>query len=198
MNTVLLSGGVDSAVALALTLTNGGAEALTVDYGQTHSREIVAAAAIADHYNVRHTVVTISGLRFDSALTGLGDIPEGHAEEPDATYVPGRNTILIALAASRAESSGSTRIVLGCNADDAAGYPDCRRDYLEAFKGVLLAGTVNHVWVTAPLLHMSKEQVVQAAKGLGVPLGLTWSCYRGGADPCGRCGACQSRQEAGA
>lgn len=192
MNVVLLSGGVDSATALALTLKkNGDADTITVDYGQTHRRELQAAAAIADHYNVRNTVITLAGLWFDSALTGLADIPTTHADQPDATYVPGRNTILIALAASRAESIGANRVVLGCNKDDAAGYPDCRREYLEAYRDVLIAGTVNHVWVTAPLLHMTKKQVIAIAQELKVPLDLTYSCYRGQEQPCGRCGACE-------
>ncbi len=191
MNVVLLSGGIDSTLALALTLNHGDADTITVDYGQSHRREIEAAAAIADHYNVRNTVITISGLWFDSALTGLGDIPTGHAEQPDTTYVPGRNTMLIALAASRAESIGAQRIVIGCNKDDAAGYPDCRREYIEAFRDVLISGTVNHVWVKAPLLHMTKKEVIHTAKSIDVPLALTYSCYRGEPQACGRCGACE-------
>lgn len=187
---VLLSGGVDSTVALALT-PNPVAEAVTIDYGQTHRREIESAKQIAAHYNIPHTIITIKGLPLKSALTGHSPIPETHAETPDATYVPGRNTILLALAASRAETIGAQRIVLGANADDAAGYPDCRREYLEAFRDVLIAGTVNKVWVTAPLLHMTKKEILNRALELKVPVGLTWSCYRGGQQPCGRCGACE-------
>ncbi len=191
MNVVLLSGGIDSTLALALTLTHGDADTITVDYGQSHRRELDAAAKIAAHYNVRNTVITIGGLRFDSALTGLGDIPTGHAEQPDTTYVPGRNTILLALAASRAESIGADRIVIGCNKDDAAGYPDCRREYLEAYRDVLQAGTVNPVWVDAPLLNLTKKEVINHAEELDVPIGLTYSCYRGEPQACGRCGACE-------
>ncbi len=191
MNVVLLSGGIDSTLALALTLTHGDADTITVDYGQSHRREIEAAAAVAAHYNVRNTVITIGGMRFDSALTGHGRIPTGHAEQPDTTYVPGRNTMLIALAASRAESIGAQRIVIGCNKDDAAGYPDCRREYIEAFRDVLISGTVNHVWVKAPLLHMTKKEVIHTAKSIDVPLALTYSCYRGEPQACGRCGACE-------
>lgn len=194
-NVVLLSGGIDSAAALALTVERTGtADTITVDYGQLHRREIEAAAAIANHYNVKNTIIKISGLVFNSALTGSADIPDHHADQPDATYVPGRNTILIALAAARAESIGAKRVVIGCNADDAAGYPDCRREYLEAYRDVLLTGTVSSVWVTAPLLHMRKPEIIRYAKRLEVPLELTYSCYRGGEQPCGQCGACEVNQ----
>jgi 7-cyano-7-deazaguanine synthase len=189
---VLLSGGVDSTTALALSIATGAVETVTVDYGQIHHRELTAAAAVAAHYNVRNTLITVNGLWFDSALTGLYSIPEGHAENPDATYVPGRNTILLALAASRAESIGADSVVIGCNKDDAAGYPDCRPEYLNAFQKVIAAGAVNPVQVDAPLLHMSKQEVIALARELGAPLGLTYSCYRGGKVQCGRCGACES------
>jgi 7-cyano-7-deazaguanine synthase len=99
--------------------------------------------------------------------------------------------MLIALAASRAESIGAQRIVIGCNKDDAAGYPDCRREYLEAFRDVLISGTVNHVWVDAPLLTLTKKEVINHAQELGVPIGMTYSCYRGEPQACGRCGACE-------
>jgi 7-cyano-7-deazaguanine synthase len=193
---VLLSGGLDSAVALAAT--TGGVDTVTVDYGQSHRREIDAAAEIADHYNVRNTVITIGGLRFDSALTGLHSIPAGRATAPDATYVPGRNTILIALAASRAESIGADRVVIGCNKDDAAAYPDCRPNYLDAYRAVLRAGLNAEVNICAPLINHTKRDIAEMARHLDVPIGLTWSCYRGGEQPCGRCGACHLRREAGA
>lgn len=187
---VLLSGGLDSAVALAVT--EDAIEALTVDYGQRHWKEITAAAKIAAHYGTRHTVIAIDPILFEgSALTGTGDIPVGHANAPDATYVPARNTVLLALAAARAESIGAKRIVIGANADDAAGYPDCRRPYIEAFRDVLNHGTLGHVWVQAPLLALRKHDIRERATKLGVPIELTWSCYLGGNEPCGQCGACQ-------
>lgn len=194
---MLLSGGLDSALALALT-AGDTVEALTVTYGQTHHREVEAAAAIAEHYDVAHTVVAVDPRLFDSALTGRRPIPEGPAAEPDATYVPGRNTVLLALAASRAESRAAGRVVIGVNRDDADGYPDCRPAYLEAIGRVLALGTVNAVTIAAPCLELTKRQVVARARALEVPIGLTWSCYRGGPTPCGRCGACHLRIEAGA
>lgn len=188
---VLLSGGVDSAFALARN--DGPVEALTVDYGQRHRREIDAAAAIADHYKVRHVVVEVDPRLFRSSLTHIGDVPDGVAEQPDSTYVPARNTVLLSLAAARAESIGARWVVIGANADDASAYPDCRREYIEAFRDVLIRGTVEHVWVDAPLLGMTKQQILTEAEKIGVPLHLTWSCYRGGEQPCGRCGACLTR-----
>lgn len=194
---VLLSGGLDSALVLAMALRDGEASALTIDYGQRHRREIESARAVADHYCVPHTIASIDPVLFGgSALTFDRDVPDGAAAEPDATYVPARNTVLLALATARAESTGARCIAIGANADDAGGYPDCRRKYLEAFRGVLTTGTVGHVWLSAPLLGYTKSDVVDLAKQVGVPTDLTWSCYQGGAEPCGTCGACESRNEA--
>lgn len=190
---VLLSGGVDSTVSLHMARQRGDVEALTVDYGQTHFREVDAAADVADFYNVPHCVVTVDSALFGgSALTGTGAIPENHAEQPDATYVPARNSVLLALGAARAESIGANTVVIGANADDEAGYPDCRRKFIEAFRDVLQLGTINHVWVSAPLLAMTKKRIIDYATAHQVPVNLCWSCYRGGDSPCGHCGACKS------
>jgi 7-cyano-7-deazaguanine synthase len=194
---VLLSGGLDSTVALSMMLDSGTVvEALTINYGQVHSREIDSARLVANHYGINHVVISVDPVIFgDCALTGTGNnnIPVHHAENPDETYVPARNTVLLALAAARAESVGADSIVIGANADDEMGYPDCRRSYLEAYRDVLQLGTVNHVWVVAPLLNMRKAEIVQYANDRLVPVELTWSCYRGGSEPCGNCGACESR-----
>lgn len=194
---VLLSGGLDSAVVLAMALRDGEVSALTIDYGQRHRREIESAKAVADYYAVPHLVAKVDPAVFGgSALTCDREVPDGAAVEPDATYVPARNTVLLALATARAESIGARCIAIGANADDAGGYPDCRRKYLESFREVLLTGTVGHVWLTAPLLGYAKNDVVDLARQIGVPIELTWSCYRGGDDPCGTCGACELRNEA--
>lgn len=194
---VLLSGGVDSTVALDMALKAGSdVTALSVNYGQVHSRELTAARQVAMHYAVRHIVANIDPILFaGSALTGDRDVPDGHAESPDETYVPARNTVLLALAAARAESMGADRVVIGANADDQAAYPDCRRSYLEAFRDVLQLGTVNHVWVSAPLLGLTKREIFEYAAGNEVPIWLTYSCYRGGMEQCGSCGACVSNKE---
>lgn len=188
---VLLSGGIDSTVALART----GAEfALSVDYGQTHSRELDAARAIAKYYSVEHRIVDISAaLDLPCALTGRGEIPDGHAEAPDVTLVPGRNLILIALATAWAQSVGAGAVVIGANADDRAGYPDCRPSFIEPLRDATTAGYSVTIW--SPLVRMTKREVVAFGRDLDAPLDLTWSCYRGGAAPCDRCGACVSRNE---
>jgi len=195
---VLLSGGLDSAVALALMELRDvpvKVEALTVDYGQRHAKEIDAACAIADFYNVGHRVVEVDPILFGSrsALTGSGDMPQGMATEPNATYVPARNTVLIALAAARAEALGYDKVVIGCNADDAAAYPDCRLSYLAAMNDTLHLGTASKISVYAPLLGQAKQSIVRMAMNMGVPVDLTWSCYMGGSKPCKKCGACVTR-----
>lgn len=189
---VLLSGGIDSAVAMVQT---GASLALSVNYGQTHSRELSAAAAVAKHYGVEHHELDISAaLDIPSALTGRGVIPEAHAEALDATFVPGRNLMLIALAVAWANGWGYGAVVIGANADDNAGYPDCRPRFLESLSEATQSGYGVAIW--SPLVRMTKRQIVERGRELGVPLHLTWSCYRGGAEPCGRCGACESRNEA--
>jgi 7-cyano-7-deazaguanine synthase len=190
---VLLSGGVDSTVALGLMLErNLYCEALTIDYGQVNNLEIEAAKKVADYYGVLHKVVPISPLLFTgSALLGFGDIPVGEPRRPDATYVPARNTVLLALAAARAEATQSDMVVIGANADDAVGYPDCRAEYLNAFRSVLRLGTVNQIWVSTPLLLKTKREVLELGREINAPLSLTYSCYRGAEVQCGECGACQ-------
>lgn len=194
---VLLSGGLDSAVALAfmeLQAEPVKVEALTVDYGQRHAKEIDAACAIADFYDTPHRVVEVDPILFGGcALTGRGELPLGAATEPDATYVPARNTVLIALAAARAEALGYGNVVIGCNTDDAAAYPDCRMSYLAAMNDALHLGTASKISVYAPLLGHTKRGILRLAMNMGVPVGLTWSCYMGGSKPCKKCGACVTR-----
>lgn len=191
-NVVLLSGGLDSAVALAVS--PDAVAALTFDYGQRHHREIASATAIAKYYGVPHTIMSLDPRVFQgSALTDDVDVPIGAANLPDATYVPARNTVFLALGAAYAESIGANKLTIGCNASDANAYPDCRAGYLEQFRDVLVAGTVGHVWISAPLLQCTKSEIVTYGNALGVPVRLTWSCYMGGERPCGVCGACVGR-----
>lgn len=185
---VLLSGGIDSTVALAHTKAE---LALSVNYGQTHRRELSAAAAIAKHYNVEHHELDIAAaLDIPCALTGRGHIPDTHASEPDATFVPGRNLVLLSVAAAWANAWGYKAVVIGANADDSAGYPDCRPDFMQRVDEATQAGYGVAVW--APLQWMTKRQVIGYGRQLGIPFDLTWSCYRGGSVQCGRCGACES------
>ena len=191
---VLLSGGVDSTVALARALADGDdAMALSFNYGQIHKRELAAAEAVAAHYGVHHRVIDLSAaLPHGSALTGLGLIPETHATAPDATLVPGRNIVMLAVGIGIAEGSGGGAVVIGANADDRAGYPDCRSEFFTAIDHATRRSTDGRVCVWAPLIRMSKADIFALGHQLGAPLDLTWSCYRGGDAPCGRCGACES------
>jgi 7-cyano-7-deazaguanine synthase len=203
----LLSGGLDSATAAALAREAGfGLIALSLDYGQRHRRELEAAATVADtlgvveHHRISVNLAAWGGSSLtDSALA----IPAGGVQTGviPSTYVPGRNTVFIALALSLAEARGAERLVLGVNAIDYSGYPDCRLDYLEAFQGLAdlatRAGREGHgprLW--APLVRWSKAEIVREALRLGVPIATTWSCYSGGEEPCGLCDSCRIRDDA--
>ena len=193
---VLLSGGIDSTVVLAMFKDRGyQCTAVTFNYGQKHYREILAAGDIAIHYEVEHVVVSVPKLFGPSALLGQKDMPVGHAESPDATVVPARNIVFLAMGAAIADARGASGLAFGANADDAAGYPDCRRGFIESMRDSIQVGTDHHVWLQAPLLSLNKSEIVQAGYDLDVPFDLTWSCYQGGEEPCGSCGACVSRAE---
>ncbi len=197
---LLLSGGLDSTVLLADRVEQGDqVTAISFDYGQTHrAKELSAARAIARHYNVPHRIVGLSSLTLPSALTGTMNIPTRHAEQPDATTVPARNMLLISAGAAIAEAEGAYEVLIGANADDAAGYVDCRPRFIKAMQKAVLYGTDSGVELHAPYLRMTKENIVSLGRLLGAPIEMSWSCYRGGEDPCMNCGACESRKEAGA
>ena len=203
----LLSGGLDSATAAAMAQEAGDRViGLSFDYGQRHRRELKAAAKVAAHLNLaEHLQVDVNlGTWGGSALTDPNQtVPTGGVEEGviPVTYVPGRNTVFIAIGLSLAEARGAERLVLGVNAVDYSGYPDCRPDYLDAFQTLATlsskAGREGHgaqLW--APLVQWSKTKIVDEALRLGVPIGETWSCYSGGSRPCGVCDSCRIRDSA--
>ncbi|MCI4350506.1 MAG: 7-cyano-7-deazaguanine synthase QueC [Thermoplasmata archaeon] len=202
---VLLSGGMDSATALAMALRKDPpVHALTFHYGQRHRREITWARALARHYHVtQHQVIEIPvGALLPSALTDpTSRLPRGRTGRASipATYVPARNTILLAIALGYAEGRNFARIYIGANAVDYSGYPDCRPEFFRAFERLAALATkagVEGSWrprVMTPLLRMSKAQIVRRGERLGVPWDLTWSCYEGGRRPCGMCDACRLR-----
>ena len=203
----LLSGGLDSATAAALAIEAGHRViSLSFDYGQRHRRELVAAATLAEALALEeHHVIAVNLAAWGgSSLTDNAlSVPTDGVEEGviPSTYVPGRNTVFIALGLSLAEARGAERLVLGVNAVDYSGYPDCRPDYLEAFQSLAdLASRVGRegrgtrLW--APLVTWSKARIVREALRLGVPIELTWSCYKGGSEPCGRCDSCRIRDAA--
>lgn len=189
---VLLSGGIDSTTALAM-VEDTAVMCLAFDYGQQHVRELNHAVRIAEHYGIRLDIIGLD-LKVRSGLTGHGNIPDTHADNPDNTFVPGRNLAMIAHGVAYAQSHNLGAVVIGANADDRAGYPDCRPNFLTAIDNATREGY--GIAIHAPLLRMNKKQIVQRGRDLNVPLHLTWSCYRGGEQPCDACGACQSRNEA--
>lgn len=197
---VLLSGGVDSTVVLAEAVRRLGADAVgavTFTYGQNQERqEVLSAAVVTRHYGVSHRLVDLGPIFGPSALTGELTMPVGHAEAPDATEVPGRNLVLLSIAAAIADGEGYTAIAFGANASDAAGYPDCRPGFIAALAEASMLGTRHHVTVHTPLVRRTKAEVIAWGRELGAPLELTWSCYVGADEPCGTCGACVSRDEA--
>jgi len=201
----LSSGGLDSTTALAGCVERGDmVHSLTFDYGQRHRRELEAAERIAAHYGVDHRVIAVDLRQVGgSSLTADQPVPEDRplteivASIPN-TYVPFRNSIFLALATAVAEVVEAESIVLGINHLDYSGYPDCRPEYLEAFQQVIRLGSRAGVEgrsprLEAPLVHLDKGEIVREALRLGVPLGLTWSCYHGRALACGRCDSCLLR-----
>lgn len=196
---VLLSGGLDSSVALADQLNIGFTNiiALTFDYGQVNrSRELNAARRIAAHYRVEHRIIGLSNLFIPSALTGSGEeIPVTAAiDSPDATFVPGRNLVFISVGVAIAQGSQAERLVTGCNAADYGGYPDTRSSFMFPLADAVWAAY--GVNISNPLLHMGKPEILQLADSLGVPTDLTWSCYRDGRQQCGQCGSCNVNAKA--
>jgi 7-cyano-7-deazaguanine synthase len=202
---VLVSGGMDSAVTLALAREQGFAcHALSVSYGQRHTSELAAAAELAVVQGaVQHKVVTID-LRSigGSALTADIAVPEAAAEGIPVTYVPARNTIMLSIALGWAEVLGADDLFCGVNAVDYSGYPDCRPEFVEAFERLAnlatQAGVEGHrLTVHAPLIRMSKAQIALEGQRLGLDFSRTVSCYQ--ADDqgraCGRCDACRLRAE---
>ncbi|MFT3806855.1 7-cyano-7-deazaguanine synthase QueC [Arenimonas sp.] len=207
---VLVSGGMDSAVTLAIAREQGfSCHALSVRYGQRHSAELDAAAELArlqgaaEHKTVHVDLRSIGG----SALTSDIAVPEHDADEPlDAgipvTYVPARNTIMLSVALGWAEVLGADDLFCGVNAVDYSGYPDCRPEFIEAFEKLARlatkAGVEGHGFrVHAPLIRMSKADIVREGLRLGVDFSRTVSCYQADADgrACGRCDACLLRAQ---
>ncbi len=200
---VVLSGGLDSTVCMALASTEAGAPplALTFDYGQRHRTELDRAAGVAGHYRSEHLVVHLDTSAWGgSALTDPSiDVPEAGSTEgiPD-TYVPARNSIFLAVALGVAEARDLDAVWIGVNAIDYSGYPDCRPEFIEAFRGVAATGQRRGVdgdpiAIRTPLIERTKAEIVRLGVDLDAPLHLTWSCYRGGTMPCGSCDACVLR-----
>lgn len=211
---VLSSGGVDSTTCLAMAVAEVGAEnvlALSVYYGQKHDKEIQAAKKVAEYYGVARMELDLSVIFAGSNCSLLKQsteeiplesyaqqIEETHGEKPVSTYVPFRNGLFLSSAASIALSHGCSKIMYGAHADDAAGaaYPDCSLDFVGAMNQAIYLGSGNQLTIEAPFVSLTKADVVRKGLELGVPYELTWSCYEGGENPCGKCGTCIDRQRA--
>jgi 7-cyano-7-deazaguanine synthase len=203
---VLLSGGLDSATTLALAKADGfDCFALSVHYGQRHSSELAAAEQIAATLGVhehRLMGVDLAGIG-GSALTDTKlAVPEAPSEGIPSTYVPARNTLLLSLALSWAEVVGASDIFVGVNAVDYSGYPDCRPEYIQAFENLAQLATKAGVEgarfkILAPLIQMSKADIIRAGQRLGVDFRLTVSCYQADAAgrACGKCDSCRLRAQ---
>jgi 7-cyano-7-deazaguanine synthase len=203
---LLLSGGLDSYTAGAMARRDGhDLYALTVRYGQVHQRELAAARDVARNLGVvKHIELEVDLAAFGgSTLVGDGDIPKDrdlNAQDIPSTYVPARNTIFLSLALGWAEVLDADAIVLGVNALDYSGYPDCRPEYLEAFERLASLATRagvegRRLQLRAPLLHMSKAEIIRQGVALGLDYGITHSCYDPdpSGSPCQRCDSCRLR-----
>ncbi len=205
---VLLSGGLDSTTALYWAKKqNYSVVAVSIRYGQRHVRELNAARAVARAAKVRIHEVSLElpwlkGSSLTNSKLRLPNLPLkkiGQGGVP-STYVPGRNTIFLSLAVSLADAVGASAIVIGANALDYSGYPDCRPPFIDAFSRVAKEGTKRGsegkpLKILAPLLRLDKKGVVRLAAKVGAPLRLTWSCYAGGRTQCGVCDSCKLRDK---
>jgi 7-cyano-7-deazaguanine synthase len=202
---VLLSGGLDSTTALAVARAEGfDCHALSFDYGQRHGRELDSARRVAATLGAKELLVLRLDLRAigGSALTADIPVPKGRSHEAmgvgiPVTYVPARNTIFLSHALAWAEVLESSDIFIGVNIYDSSGYPDCRPEYIEAFRSMANLATKagvegrSRLTIHTPLIRLTKAQIVRCAAELGVDFALTWSCYE--PEPDGRvCGACDS------
>ena len=203
---VLLSGGLDSATTLHFAKRQGyNCFCLIFDYGQRHKKEIESAKKIAKAASCHAQIIKIKLPWGGSSLLGKKSrIPQSkNIKENSAipsTYVPARNIIFLSFALSCAEAIKAGKIFIGAHIQDYSGYPDCRPEFYNAFKKIISTGTKSGVEdrgvkIETPLIHKNKAGIIRMAKKLGVPLGLTWSCYHGGKAPCGECDSCYYRQK---
>ncbi|MSR32549.1 MAG: 7-cyano-7-deazaguanine synthase QueC [Gemmataceae bacterium] len=206
---VLLSGGLDSATVLGIAVRQGfSCYALTVNYGQRHRVELAAAARVAGHFQVaQHQEINLNLRQFGgSALTADIQVPTGRTQEEmqggiPITYVPARNTVFLSLALAWAETLGAFDIFAGMNAIDYSGYPDCRPQFIEAFKTLANLATkagvegAGNFHIHTPLIRLSKKEIVLLGQEVGVDFSLTHSCYNPGPgkEACGECDSCKLR-----
>ena len=204
---VLLSGGLDSATVAAFAKSRGFyIYALTFEYGQRHEIEILYAKKIAHYLNVNaHEIVHLPDdiFKISSLVISSGkEIPITHESAIPSTYVPARNIIFLSIALAYAETVEASHIFIGVNAVDYSGYPDCRPQFIEAFQKMVMVGTKsgvegNPIIIEAPLINMTKAEIIALGTSLGVDYSLTSSCYNPSPEgkPCGMCDSCMLRKK---
>ncbi len=207
---VLFSGGLDSTTCLYWALSKGYEPvALNVNYGQKHEREVKAAQAICKKLNVELIKIKFNFPWLAAATTLVGKnskLPDEpltkikNSKRIPSTYVPARNLVFVSAAASLADSIGAEAIICGPNAIDYSGYPDCRPQFYKPLQKAVKEGTRKgaeggEIKIITPIINKSKAQIAQLAYKLGVPVAMTWSCYAGGAKPCGKCDSCKLRAQ---
>lgn len=209
---VLLSGGLDSTTCLAMAVKLFGAQnvtALCIYYGQKHMKEIQCARKVAEYYDVKFILQEIPEVyKFSDCtlLEGRDAIPHAsyktlqqqNQDKVISTYVPFRNGLMLSYASAIALSIGATRVMYGAHADDVAhsAYPDCSESFVSAMAQAMKIGSGGVLSLNAPLVYMTKAEVVQEGLKLKAPYQYTWSCYEGGIEPCGKCSTCLERMQA--
>jgi 7-cyano-7-deazaguanine synthase len=200
---LVLSGGMDSAVLLYHLLDAGHTlKTLSVNYGQRHVREIESAAALSERVGVEHRIAdlrSINPLLGSNSLSSAEiEVPEGHYEEESMkqTVVPNRNMIMLSVAVGWALALRFDAVAYGAHSGDHAIYPDCREEFAQALDRAVGLCDWHAVKLLRPFVHLDKGTIAQRGHELSVPFELTWTCYKGGAVHCGKCGACQERREA--
>ena len=203
---VLLSGGIDSTTTLYAAKKRGyDCHCLIFDYGQKHKKEIGCAERISKQAGCKYRILRILlPWKGSSLIDKRKNLPKGRsfkemAKAIPSSYVPARNTIFLSFALSLAEAIGAGKIFIGANSIDYSGYPDCRDSFLRAFQNVIREGTKTakeggKISIEAPLLFMTKSEIIKEGVRLKVPYGSTWSCYEGLKRPCGRCDSCVIRK----
>jgi len=202
--TVLIySGGIDSTVLLYDLLNSGhDVQALSVNYGQRHGKELDCAKSLCKQLNVEHHVADLTALNpllSGSSLTSPHvQVPEGHYEDESmkATVVPNRNMILLSIATGWAMSTGASSVSYAAHSGDRAIYPDCREEFADAMNSVMEIAGWDKVSLNRPFSSLTKADIVKLGDELGVPFEQTWTCYKGGQVHCGVCGTCVERREA--
>ena len=198
---IIVSGGMDS-VTLLHEYKDNIALAITFDYGSNHAQKEIAFAKLhCERLGIKHIIIPLAFVKEyfkSSLLEGAEAIPEGHyaAENMKSTVVPFRNGIMLAIACGVAESNGLKKVMIANHAGDHAIYPDCRATFIDAMSEAMKQGTYENVQIVAPYTNITKTDIAKHGKEMGLDYAETWSCYRGGAKHCGKCGTCVERKEA--